>query len=60
LEGISDKKWMVMDCGDLDKDGDIDLVLGAFNLQDRDRQSNASSEKRTGVYVLKSKNKTHL
>ncbi|MDI9861880.1 FG-GAP repeat domain-containing protein [Flectobacillus roseus] len=60
MEGISDKKWMVMDCGDLDKDGDIDLVLGAFNLQDRDRQSNASSEKRTGVYVLKSKNKTHL
>lgn len=60
IEGISDKKWMVMDCGELDKDGNIELVLGAFNIQDRDGQAKSSSGKRASVYVLKSKNKAHL
>ena len=49
-----------MDCGDLDKDGNIELVLGAFNIQDRDGQAKSSSGKRASVYVLKSKNKAHL
>jgi hypothetical protein len=25
-------KWLVMDAGDLDGDGDLDIVLGAYNL----------------------------
>ena len=33
---------------------------GAFNIQDRDGQSKLSSEKRASVYVLRSKNKSHL
>lgn len=30
LKNISSEKWLTLDCGDFDKDGDIDIVLGTL------------------------------
>jgi hypothetical protein len=27
----ADSRWLAMDAGDLDGDGDVDIVLGAYN-----------------------------
>ena len=32
IEGAGDGRWMVMDAGDVDQDGDEDIVLGSFTL----------------------------
>ncbi|MEL6191619.1 MAG: VCBS repeat-containing protein [Bacteroidota bacterium] len=32
VEGAGDGRWMVMDAGDVDQDGDEDIVLGSFTL----------------------------
>ena len=37
---VNTSRWMVMDAGDLDGDGDEDIVLGGFNV----RSSDASEE----------------
>ncbi|MEL6654074.1 MAG: VCBS repeat-containing protein, partial [Bacteroidota bacterium] len=31
IPGVSDARWMVMESGDLDRDGDEDVIVGAFN-----------------------------
>ncbi|MEM6268166.1 MAG: VCBS repeat-containing protein [Bacteroidota bacterium] len=36
IEGANLSRWMVMDAGDLDGDGDEDIVLGAFNVKSSD------------------------
>ncbi len=33
FEEVKDGRWMVMDVGDLDKDGDLDLVLGPLTFE---------------------------
>jgi hypothetical protein len=30
---VSSHKWLTMDAGDFDKDGDKDIILGAFNRE---------------------------
>ena len=32
VPGYDHARWMVMDAGDADQDGDIDIILGAFNV----------------------------
>lgn len=32
IEGAGDGRWMVMDAGDVDQDGDEDIILGSFTL----------------------------
>lgn len=32
LPGADQGRWMVMDAGDLDRDGDVDVVIGSFTL----------------------------
>lgn len=34
--GVDKGRWMVMDAGDIDGDGDVDLALGAFNVKSSD------------------------
>ncbi|MCP9770092.1 VCBS repeat-containing protein [Lacihabitans sp. LS3-19] len=48
-KNISNEKWLTMDKGDFDGDGDIDLVLGAFN---RDRKT---PSKINSVVILENK-----
>lgn len=37
-------RWMVMDSGDLDGDGDADIILGAFNVKSSDAEESLYQE----------------
>ena len=49
-------RWLVMDKGDLDGDGDTDVVLGAFNEfpgQNPHFVNNAKRKSKAAIVILK-------
>ena len=62
FEGSRDGRWLVMDAGDIDHDGDTDLLLGAFMLYPGS-QHHAITErwidKKVDLYLLRNKTYNH-
>ena len=59
IEGADQGRWMVMDAGDIDQDGDEDVVLGSFVLNSRGIDTDLMKTWRTkGKRVLFLENQT--
>jgi FG-GAP-like repeat len=53
LKNLKNEKWLTMDAGDFDNDGDKDIILGAFS-------KNTEPSVRSSVVILKNKSKTKI
>ncbi len=59
VEGADQGRWMVMDTGDFDKDGDVDVVLGSFTLAHEEIPAEIlSGWQRSGKYILALENQS--
>jgi len=55
ISGLPDFRWQTIDASDYDNDGDIDLFLGAFNLNIGPEESNISDRKSISWVRLENK-----
>ncbi|MGB5668051.1 MAG: VCBS repeat-containing protein [Maribacter sp.] len=56
INGLPDFRWQTIDVSDYDKDGDLDVFLGSFNLNVGPEESNISD--RENISWVKLENKT--
>ncbi len=62
LPGAQKARWITMDAGDIDADGDTDLIIAALNLGPGTRQIPTKTRRRWGreevpVLILRNKSK---
>jgi hypothetical protein len=54
IEAVSEGRWMTMDAGDIDGDGDDDILLGSMILPSSN-QYKSDAQKNTSLLLLKNK-----